>query len=260
MPLNPYAGPDTHYVNYGKFQLTRVCITWIASSWHTPVILRVRKSENNVVNVVKANHHSLAGPQIDQKPTDKAVEPESYREFSGAEVDQGRHRRTEGRWQRRRGTHRRYREPWPHPCRKDFSSNMAPWRPEPAVDEQSATHFSNLEGGGTRRIVSLEFAWMALVQSKAICLHSLGRGNICQLSVCSCATCDHEMEVKPEPLPAKPKQALCLKPRPTDDYLSRQEETEQKDPPHRRPTNIYSTCGVWTRRPRDRRAINVQSG
>ena len=53
---------------------------------YTPVIPHARKSENKVVNVVRANHHLLAGPKIDQKPTDKAVEPESYREFSGAEL------------------------------------------------------------------------------------------------------------------------------------------------------------------------------
>ena len=38
-------------------------------------------------------------------------------------------------------------------------------------------------------------------------------------------------KLRAEPLPAKPKQALCLKPRPGDDYLFRQEETEQKDHP-----------------------------
>jgi hypothetical protein len=35
------------------------------------VIPRVRKSENNVVNVVKVNHRSRADPKIDQGPTDK---------------------------------------------------------------------------------------------------------------------------------------------------------------------------------------------
>jgi hypothetical protein len=36
---------------------------------YTPVIPRARKSENNVVNVVKVNHHSLAGPKIDRPYT-----------------------------------------------------------------------------------------------------------------------------------------------------------------------------------------------
>jgi hypothetical protein len=40
---------------------------------YTPVIPRARKSENNVVNVVKVNHHSPAGPKIDQRPTDKTA-------------------------------------------------------------------------------------------------------------------------------------------------------------------------------------------
>ena len=38
-----------------------------------PVIPRARKSENNVVNVVKMAHHSLAGPKIDQRATDKTA-------------------------------------------------------------------------------------------------------------------------------------------------------------------------------------------
>ena len=37
------------------------------------VIPRARKSENNVVNVVKTADHSLAGPQIDQRATDKTA-------------------------------------------------------------------------------------------------------------------------------------------------------------------------------------------
>ena len=40
---------------------------------YTQVIPRARKSENNVVNVVKMAHHLLAGPKIDQRPTDKTA-------------------------------------------------------------------------------------------------------------------------------------------------------------------------------------------